>query len=74
MPPLPVISGRECIAALEKIGYRVLRQKGSHVRLVCRGRLSVTVPLHHTLDRGTLRSIIRATELSVDEFVAWLGR
>jgi len=29
----------------------------------------VTVPLHPTLDRGTLRSIIRAAKLTVDEFV-----
>jgi predicted RNA binding protein YcfA (HicA-like mRNA interferase family) len=73
MPPaarLPVLSGRECIAALEKLGYRQARQRGSHVRLVCQGRTPVTVPLHGTLDRGTLRSILRAADISVDEFIA----
>lgn len=36
MPPLPLISGRQCITALTKLGYREVRQRGSHVRLACR--------------------------------------
>ena len=63
MSPLPVISGDICIRALRKIGYLPLRQRGSHTRLVCRGRPSVTVPLHPEIDRGTLRSIIQASGL-----------
>ncbi|HME72216.1 MAG TPA: type II toxin-antitoxin system HicA family toxin [Myxococcota bacterium] len=47
--------------------------KGSHVRLACEGRTPVTVPMHDTLDRGTLRSIIRTVGLEVEEFVALLG-
>lgn len=73
MPPtarLPVLSGRECITALEKLGYRQARQRGSHVRLVCQGRTPVTVPVHGTLDRGTLRSILRTVDISVEEFDA----
>jgi predicted RNA binding protein YcfA (HicA-like mRNA interferase family) len=73
VPPLPIISGSTCIAALAKIGYRSVRQKGSHVRLERTGRPPVTVPLHSEIDRGTLRSIIRTTELSIDEFVKLVG-
>ncbi|MBI3768135.1 MAG: type II toxin-antitoxin system HicA family toxin [Deltaproteobacteria bacterium] len=69
MANLPVISGKECVNALLKLGYRQARQRGSHVRLVCEGLKSVTVPLHDTLDRGTLRSILRAIDLSVEDFV-----
>ncbi len=72
MPELPVISGDECMRALRQLGYAVLRSKGSHFRLVCAGRPPVTVPRHRQLDRGTLRSIIRQTELTVEEFVALL--
>ncbi len=54
--------------ALSRLGYRVARQRGSHVRLVCDGRTPVTVPLHKELDRGTLRSIIRTAGISVQEF------
>ena len=73
MPPLPVISGTACIAALSKLGYTILRQKGSHVRLVCPSRPPVTVPMHDELDRGTLRSIIRTVEISVEEFNTLVG-
>ena len=66
------VSGRDCIKALNKLGYRQVRQKGSHVRLVCEGHNPVTVPMHPTLDRGTLRAIIRTVEITVDEFVALL--
>jgi predicted RNA binding protein YcfA (HicA-like mRNA interferase family) len=69
MTALPVISGADCIRALQRIGYVETRRRGSHVRLGCDRRPPVTVPLHRTLDRGTLRSIIRACELSVEEFV-----
>ncbi len=72
MPPLPIISGRDCIRALEKTGFRVVRQRGSHV--IVRSDTSVprtiSVPDHATLDRGTLRSIIRQAGLTVEEFTA----
>jgi predicted RNA binding protein YcfA (HicA-like mRNA interferase family) len=74
MPPLPVISGRDCIDALKKLGYRELRQRGSHVRLGCEGRSPITVPLHGTLDRGTLRSILRTADVSAEQFTELLSR
>jgi hypothetical protein len=42
------------------------------MRLVCEQRNPVTVPLHPTLDRVTLRAIIRTVELTVEKFVALL--
>lgn len=72
MPPLPVISGRDCVRALERVGYRILRQRGSYVRLVAPDRSPVTVPLHRELDRGTLRGILRAADLSAEQFLALL--
>jgi predicted RNA binding protein YcfA (HicA-like mRNA interferase family) len=69
---MPTVSGHDCIKALIKLGYRQVRQRGSHVRLVCEGRNPVTVPMHPTLDRGTLRAIIRTVEITVDEFAALL--
>ena len=72
MPPLPIISGHQCVRALQRTGYRVLHQRGSHVRLVADNRPPVTVPLHDELDRGTLRSIIRTVETTVDHFLELL--
>ena len=73
MTALPIISGRECIRALERVGYRVTHKKGSYVRLRCEGRTPVTVPLHAELDRGTLRSILRTAEIGTDELLRLLA-
>lgn len=72
MPPLPIISGRELIKALAKLGYVQARRKGSHIRLNCPGRNPVTVPDHDPLDRGTLREILRIVKLSVEELMELL--
>ena len=77
MSNLPVTSGREAVAALQRIGYIVTRQRGSHIRLRHlhdAQRRPVTVPDHATLKSGTLRAIIRDARLTVDEFVELLGR
>ena len=72
MTGLPVVSGNQCIAALIRAGYAVIRTKGSHVRLVCPGRAPVTVPLHSELDRGTLSSILRTVKIPPEEFIRLL--
>lgn len=69
MPEVQIISGDQCISALEHIGYGVARIKGSHIRMRCTGRRPVTIPKHDELDRGTLRSIVRTADVSVEEFI-----
>ena len=73
MSKLPVLSGRECVSVLKKTGFYVRRQRGSHMILRRDSPFSqVVVPDHKSLDRGTLRGIIRQAGLSVDEFVGLL--
>jgi predicted RNA binding protein YcfA (HicA-like mRNA interferase family) len=73
MTRLPRVAGRECVRALEKAGFCVKRQHGSHMVL---RRLEpfaqVVVPDHNELDRGTLRAILRAAGLSAEEFTGLL--
>jgi predicted RNA binding protein YcfA (HicA-like mRNA interferase family) len=72
MPKLPVLKPRQVIAALEKAGFRQVRQKGSHVQFK-RGNLLVTVPNHPgDLNPSVLKSILRQAQMSVDEFQALL--
>ncbi|SFR12393.1 type II toxin-antitoxin system HicA family toxin [Desulfoscipio geothermicus] len=73
MAPLPVVSGRSAVLAFEKAGWKVARQKGSHIILVKAGMLAtLSIPNHKVLDRGLLRSLIRKAEMSVNEFVELL--
>ena len=75
MSKLPNVSGRECVQALERAGFYVRRQRGSHIILRCDDPYAqLVVPDHKELDRGTLRAIIRQAGLSVDEFVDLLGQ
>ncbi|MBZ5603368.1 MAG: type II toxin-antitoxin system HicA family toxin [Acidobacteriia bacterium] len=70
MPPLPVISGERAVKTFEKAGWRKDRQHGSHVILLKPGhRASLSVPQHRELAPGTLRSLIRAAGMTVEEFV-----
>ena len=77
MSKLPVTSGREVVTALQRIGYAITRQRGSHIRLRHPDdprRRPVTVPDHASLKSGTLRAIIRDAGLTVDGFVELLAR
>lgn len=68
MTRLPRISGDETVRAFERLGYVVVRQAGSHVRMKCEGRQPLTVPRKKEMKRGTLRSLIRDGGFTVDEF------
>jgi predicted RNA binding protein YcfA (HicA-like mRNA interferase family) len=69
---LPVISGKEALTALERAGFVMVRQRGSHVRIkkvTSESVINITIPLHETLDRGTLKGILRNAGLTAEEFV-----
>ena len=74
MVKLPVVSGRDVVRALEKIGYLVDRQRGSHIVM----RRSdppfrrVTIPDHKEVAKGTLRAILRQTGLSSEDLAELL--
>jgi len=67
---LPVVSGRELIKILTKIGFVIVGRKGSHVRMKrhrAKEILIVIVPMHRELAKGTLRSILRQANLTVED-------
>jgi len=69
MTRLPVLSGREVVKALSRIGYYVRDQKVSHVHLRHPERPPLTIPMHEEVARGTLRAIIRDAGLTMEEFL-----
>ncbi len=69
MTRLPVVSGRQAIAAFARDGWEIARQESSHVPMKKRGvRFLLTVPLATELDAGTLRRLVRDSGLTVTEF------
>lgn len=69
MARLANISGKQAVKAFQHAGWLVVGQVGSHVVLSKTGhRANLSVPQHKELSIGTLRSLIRAAELTVDQF------
>lgn len=68
MPKLPRLSGRECVAVMQRLGFSQVRQRGSHV-VMRRGSQGCVVPLHRELKVGTLSGILRQAGVDPEEFV-----
>lgn len=75
MAGLPRVSGAEAVAALERLGYVAVRQRGSHVVLrksTPDGPMGCVVALHPQLATGTLRGLLKQAHVTTDEFSASL--
>jgi predicted RNA binding protein YcfA (HicA-like mRNA interferase family) len=70
MPALPLLRPREAIRAFEHLGWQVARQRGSHIILTKPGALvTLSVPDHAEVARGTLRVLIAKAGLTVEQFL-----
>lgn len=69
---LPLVSGKDIIKLLQKEGFAVTRQKGSHVSLhkkIDNKTMLVVVPIKEEVKTGTLISIIKQAGMTRDEFI-----
>jgi len=72
LPKLPVLSGRAVCRILAAYDFAEVRQKGSHVvmqKKLADSTVTIPVPDHKELKPGTLRSIIRQSGLTVEDFI-----
>jgi len=72
---VPSVRYIEIIRALQRAGWTVVRQRGSHIRLqkrVGNEVLKITVPAHRPVKRSTLARILKEARLDVDEFLKLL--
>jgi predicted RNA binding protein YcfA (HicA-like mRNA interferase family) len=68
---LPLLSWREVVKTLSKVGFTVARQRGSHIILIKDDKV-VPVPRHDQIKRGLLLEIITEAGLTGDEFLELL--
>lgn len=72
-PKPPLLSGRKLIKIFEKMGYRKVVQRGSHVKVKNDETGSVVIiPNHKEVDRWTLKTILQQAEIPEDEFKKYL--
>ena len=66
MPQLPQVSGNDIVKLLQRLGYQIIRQRGSHIRLrkvTSLGEHNITVSAHKVLAKGTLNDILSRVSL-----------
>lgn len=68
MPKLPRVSGAEVVRALERLGFAVARQRGSHI-VLRRGSSGCVVPNHRELKTGTLAGVLKQAGVSVEDLI-----
>ena len=69
MSRLPSVGYRKAVKAFQKFGWQVARQTSSHIIMTREGSMAtLSVPAHNPVAKGTLRSLIRAAGLTVEQF------
>lgn len=66
---LPLLSGRQVVKALERLGFVEVHRKGSHVKMKHADGRVIVFPFHDEVDRFTLKGALRDAEIELDEFV-----
>ncbi len=75
MSKVPSENYDRIVAALKRLGFSVIRQRGSHIRLrkqLAGKQLNITVPAHRPVKRSTLSRILKQAEVALDDFLAAL--
>ncbi len=75
MPKPPLVSGKEAVRALQRMGFVFIRQKGSHAilrRSTPDGVRGCVVPMHVEIQPGTLRGVLKQAGVSIEDFTACL--
>ena len=71
---LPIISGQEILKILKKEGFLVISQKGSHIKVrkqrPSNGTITVIIPNHKTLKRGTLKAILKQADITPEQLLS----
>ena len=68
---LPVLRPEQVIKGLEGNGFRFVKQRGSHKKLK-KGGISVIVPMHYEVAKGTLASILEQADLTLDQLMKYI--
>ena len=70
MRRIPLLSGHKVANTFERLGWKIARQRGSHIILVKEGHIAtLSVPDYREVARGTLRSLIARAGLTIEEFL-----
>ena len=66
---IPLLSGREALAALKRMGFREIHRKGSHVKMNHLDGRKIVFPFHEEIDKYTLKGALKDAEVDIEEFL-----
>jgi len=66
---LGLYTGKQVVRALEKLGFREVHRKGSHVKMKHGDGRLIVFPLHDEIDRFTLKGALREADVEIDSFI-----
>ncbi|MDY0027645.1 MAG: type II toxin-antitoxin system HicA family toxin [Candidatus Humimicrobiaceae bacterium] len=73
MSQVPLLKPEDVIKIFKKFGWEVARSRGSHIILTKEGNIAtLSIPNHSEVARGTLRSLINKSGLTIEEFLSEL--
>lgn len=64
-----ILSGKQVVAALRRMGFEEIHRKGSHVKMIHPDGRRIVFPYHDEIDRFTLKGALRDAEVDLEEFV-----
>ena len=67
---LPLLPGRQILAALQRLGFVEIHRKGSHVKMEHADGRRIVFPFHDEVDRYTLRGALRDANIELEEFLS----
>ena len=67
---IPLLSGRQVLAALERLGFVEIKRRGSHVKMEHPDGRRIVFPYHDEVDRSTLKGALQDAGVDLDEFLA----
>jgi len=66
---LPLLSGKQIVRTLERLGFAEVHRKGSHVKMKHEDGRMIVFPFHDEVDRFTLKGALRDAEIDLGEFI-----
>ena len=66
---LPLLSGKQVLSTLQRMGFVELHRKGSHVKMQHRDGRRIVFPFHAEVDRFTLKGALRDATIDLDDFI-----
>lgn len=73
IPKTPIVSAKQAIKAFSKLGFTIVSQKGSHIKIKNEKGQTVIIPNHKQIKKGTLKKgILKPLNISVEDFIKLL--